>query len=258
MEAAHMTTTTQSPSAWGWLVKTFWAENEQGMFSECAAAFWKAPWAFSLVALQAGSVPLSVFWFVHYEMISLTAVPVHEWTVLHYVTMGGLVFSATSVWGWGRNFYTGLKAASWVVLLEGAMVFSATPWLRVLQLVLIISINMITAGCKSARKESAKKEREQASELQLKELRSQLEQELEAKASAEAQLAMANEQFERERAELVSHIEAQRSEYEESKAAAGGRKSSAQRSAKTTPANAAALAQPVFRVAGASHGDAVR
>jgi hypothetical protein len=56
------------------------------------------------------------------------------------------------VYAWGKlAFRAPVKAAGFVVLLEGVMVFAHTQWLSVSALAYLIAINGLATGCKFAR-----------------------------------------------------------------------------------------------------------
>lgn len=66
--------------------------------------------------------------------------------------LGGLLFSAFTLWHWGKQaFSSRVKATGFVVLLEGVMVTSHTPWLALLALGYLIAINGIATACNLAR-----------------------------------------------------------------------------------------------------------
>jgi hypothetical protein len=62
--------------------------------------------------------------------------------------LGGLVFSALTVFRWGRlAFGSPVKALGFVVLAEGVMTFCSTAWLSVVALGYLVLINAIATGC---------------------------------------------------------------------------------------------------------------
>ena len=102
--------------------------------------------------LLGGFVPLASFFVAHYEL-SATA-PLYTQKAL-YLVLGGLAYSAKTVWQWGRiAFQNALKAAGFVVLLEGVMVTSQIAWLSVAALVYLMVINGIATGCNLSTKSS--------------------------------------------------------------------------------------------------------
>jgi hypothetical protein len=67
------------------------------------------------------------------------------------IVIGGCGFSAITVYKWGRRaFDSALKAAGFVVLAEGAMSFSHTPWLSLVVLGFLVAINAIANGANLA------------------------------------------------------------------------------------------------------------
>jgi uncharacterized membrane protein HdeD (DUF308 family) len=65
-----------------------------------------------------------------------------------FLVAGGLAYSATTVYQWARlAFGHPVKALGFVVLLEGTMVASQTPWLAIVALVYLAAINAIATGC---------------------------------------------------------------------------------------------------------------
>lgn len=91
-------------------------------------------------------------------------VPVSTWTLLHLegvvrdpwqfrglVVLGGLVYSATTVYQWGKlAFVSGFKAFAFCGLVEGVMVTSTTPWLNAVALGYLVVINALATGCRLA------------------------------------------------------------------------------------------------------------
>lgn len=141
---------------WRTLVDTLWREDEHGIIGDLEEA-WSCKLALLIAAIWAGSVPLGVYVLTHVEGIHLTEVPYESWTPRHFVALGGLLFSASSVWVWGKTFYNGLKSACWVSLMEGCMVFSKTEWLQILMLTLIVVTNMMAAGSRAGQKEKKRR-----------------------------------------------------------------------------------------------------
>lgn len=63
------------------------------------------------------------------------------------MVVGGLVFSAKTVYEWTRTaFHCRYKAVGFVVLLEGVMVLASSQWLTIAALVYLIVINGIGTG----------------------------------------------------------------------------------------------------------------
>jgi hypothetical protein len=86
-------------------------------------------------------------------------VPIATYTVAHQELAGwrdpraalvaaGLLFSAKTVWQWGRQaFACPYKATGFVLLTEGVMVTSGIGWLAQLALAYLIGINAIATAC---------------------------------------------------------------------------------------------------------------
>jgi len=98
--------------------------------------------ATSIGAVLGGFVPASCFVLAHLEIAK------EFWydpkTAL---VIGGLVFSAKTVYQWGKMaFRDGSKALGFVLLIEGVMIFSGTTWLAHLALALLVGINAVATG----------------------------------------------------------------------------------------------------------------
>ena len=91
-------------------------------------------------ALLGALVPSATFTVGHYELSSWT-----EPKAL--IVLGGLAFSALTVFRWGRlAFGSAVKALGFVVLTEGVMTF-CSAWLSVVALGYLVLINAIATGC---------------------------------------------------------------------------------------------------------------
>jgi len=87
-----------------------------------------------------GLVPLLSYVEAHHD--TSTYAPL-RWALVG----GGLVFSCATVWHWGsKAFESAYKAAGFVLLLEGAMVFSGVTWLGQVALGLLMAVNAIATG----------------------------------------------------------------------------------------------------------------
>lgn len=94
--------------------------------------------------LLGGFVPLATFWLSHHELDDR---PVYAQLVT-YIVVGGLVYSAKTVYAWGQlAFQVPAKALGFVVLLEGVLIFSHTQWLSFVALAYLVGINGIATGC---------------------------------------------------------------------------------------------------------------
>jgi hypothetical protein len=94
--------------------------------------------------LLGGFVPLATFWLSHHELDDR---PIYAQLVT-YIVVGGLVYSAKTVFAWGKlAFQVPAKALGFVVLLEGVLIFSHTSWLSFVALAYLVGINGIATGC---------------------------------------------------------------------------------------------------------------
>ena len=92
-------------------------------------------------ALLGALVPSVTFVVGHYELTSWTEPKA-------FIVLGGLAFSALTVFRWGRlAFGSAVKALGFVVLAEGVMTFCSTAWLSVVALGYLVLINAIATGC---------------------------------------------------------------------------------------------------------------
>jgi uncharacterized membrane protein (UPF0136 family) len=119
----------------------------------------KNPVALVLGALLGGFVPVATYFVAHGEAQGFSLATV--------LVLGGLVYSAKTVWAWGRlAFGCVWKATGFVLLVEGVMVTSKTPGLAVAALCYLVAINAIATGCllalKDAPPEVAKKSAKKA------------------------------------------------------------------------------------------------
>lgn len=107
----------------------------------------KARLATFLGFMLGGFVPLASFIVAHYEVS--TAEGYFQMGTL--LVLGGLVYSAKTVFDWGRLAFTsGFKSLGFCVLMEGVMITSHTAWLSFLALGYLIGINGIATGVKLA------------------------------------------------------------------------------------------------------------
>lgn len=96
-----------------------------------------------LGALLGAVVPVGTYWVAHHELDPRTL-----WQPAAGLVLGGLVFSAKTVLQWGAlAFQDRLKATGFVLLVEGTMVFSKTPWLALVMLAVLVAINGTATGC---------------------------------------------------------------------------------------------------------------
>lgn len=98
-------------------------------------------------ALLGAVVPFVTFIVAHYQ---LSAEPWRDPKAL--LVLGGLLYSARTVYQWGRLALDSWpKALGFTVLLEGVMVASSQLWLAVVALVYLCLINAIATGVTLAR-----------------------------------------------------------------------------------------------------------
>lgn len=89
-----------------------------------------------------GFVPIATYAVAHREI----AASAHGYAMLALV-MGGLLFSAKTVWQWGRlAFNDPWKATGFVLLLEGVMTLSGQQSVAIAALIVLTSINAIATG----------------------------------------------------------------------------------------------------------------
>ena len=93
-------------------------------------------------------VPVAGYWLAHRE-VSPTA-PLYG-QLAAWLVAGGLLYSCTSVYAWGKAaFGSGVKALGFCILLEGVLVSSRATWLGLTALVYLAAINAVVAGTKLA------------------------------------------------------------------------------------------------------------
>ena len=97
--------------------------------------------------LLGGFVPVASYAVVHGEFDPGRPGSIHSLVSLLLVA-GGLLFSARTVYDWGKlAFRAGGKAFGFVVLMEGVMVVSDRPWLSLVALGYLVAINAVSTGC---------------------------------------------------------------------------------------------------------------
>ncbi len=101
--------------------------------------------ASTIGGLLGAVVPIMTYWIAHYEHTG-------ELRSIHTALVaGGLAYSAPTVFQWAhRALQSRLKAAGFVVLVEGVMLASGTPWLTLLGLAVLVAINATATGCNLA------------------------------------------------------------------------------------------------------------
>ena len=98
-----------------------------------------------LGAFLGSLVPLTSYVVAHYEL--RTDVPLYA-QVGTVLVLGGLLFSATTIYTLGKlAFQSAPKALGFVLLTEGALIFARTPWLGWVALAYLVTINAVATGC---------------------------------------------------------------------------------------------------------------
>jgi tryptophan-rich sensory protein len=102
-----------------------------------------------LGAALGGFVPVATYTVAH-EQLHVGAV---DWSDMSFspawaLVAGGLLYSAKTVWQWGKlTFDDRWKATGFVLLVEGVMVFSPIVWLSRTALGYLVAINAIATSC---------------------------------------------------------------------------------------------------------------
>lgn len=95
--------------------------------------------------LLGGIVPIATYLEAHYDLD--TSLPLQS-QIATYLVLGGLAFSAKTVFDWARMaFQNPLKATGFVVLLEGVMITSGVAVLPLVLLAILVGINGVATGC---------------------------------------------------------------------------------------------------------------
>jgi hypothetical protein len=114
----------------------------------------KARLATFLGFLLGGFVPSASYIVAHHELDHTKPLYFQPGLLL---VLGGLLYSAKTVYEWGVNaFANKMKALGFVVLLEGVMILSSTPAIAVAALIYLAMINGIATGCNLSLKSGAK------------------------------------------------------------------------------------------------------
>lgn len=126
-------------------VQTSSLDSERDVVSQIKLAF-ANPLPLLIGALIGALVPIATYTVGHAELGAA------GWaSVPGAIVIGGCVFSAITVYKWGRRaFDSALKALGFVVLSEGVMTFSQTPWLSMLMLSFLVAINAVANGANLA------------------------------------------------------------------------------------------------------------
>lgn len=122
--------------------------EDLGVVSQIKRAFSPRNRLASAIGLLAGAiVPVSIYQLSHGEAMPLTRDP-SSW-VPWALVLSGLVYSGHTVFSWARMALGGpVKAFAFAALLEGVMVLSHTPWLRLTVLGYLVAINAVGSACR--------------------------------------------------------------------------------------------------------------
>lgn len=92
-----------------------------------------------------GLVPTTTYMISHYEIT--WDKPIY-FQVSSFLVLGGLLYSATTVFSWGLlAFGHWIKALGFVILTEGTLVMSHITWLSLCSLGYLVAINGVATGC---------------------------------------------------------------------------------------------------------------
>lgn len=126
------------------------AQREPGIVDQVRIAFRpRNRLATALGGVLGGAVPVASWQLAHHEIDAARDL----WAQLPaWLVLGGLLFSALTVFGWARSaFGSPAKALGFVVLLEGVLVASSTSWLGAGALGLLVAINATATGVRLSR-----------------------------------------------------------------------------------------------------------
>lgn len=108
----------------------------------------RSPLAFTVGLVLGAFVPFATYSVSHSEI---------DWSrplwrqAAAYFVLGGLIFSAATVYGWGQKaFLQRSKALGFVLLMEGTMITSHTKGLALAALVYLCAINGVATACNLA------------------------------------------------------------------------------------------------------------
>ena len=120
--------------------------KSSGVVSQVRAALQpKARLATCLGFLLGGFVPLASYVVAHHEIDPSKPLYLQVATA---IVLGGLVYSARTVYEWGKMaFQSPFKATGFVLLTEGIMVTAQSRWLAIAALAYLIVINGVATGC---------------------------------------------------------------------------------------------------------------
>lgn len=120
--------------------------RQMGVVDEVELAFSaRSRLATGLGFVLGGVIPIATYLEVHFDLDHTR--PLHGQAAT-YMIAGGLLFSAKTVFAWGRRaFRDPWKALGFVALLEGVMVTSDVHALATVLLAILVAINGIATGC---------------------------------------------------------------------------------------------------------------
>ena len=116
-----------------------------GVIGQIRFAFTRGAYLGTIIGIVLGGfVPVGAYTICHEELPHQSG---WAWAFLALLVLGGLVFSAKTVWQWAAAaFQDPWKASGFVILLEGIMVLAETPWLSWSALLLLVAVNGIATG----------------------------------------------------------------------------------------------------------------
>jgi hypothetical protein len=129
--------------------------SKRGVVAQCRAAFARGNRLAAAVGLAIGGfVPVATYLVAHAVRWELSPVVV----LAAVLALGGLAFSAPTVFDWTREAFGGrgsrlavVKAGGFVVLLEGVMVCARGLGLEILGLVALAYLVLVNAAATAAR-----------------------------------------------------------------------------------------------------------
>jgi VIT1/CCC1 family predicted Fe2+/Mn2+ transporter len=126
-------------------------QRELGVVEQVRASMKpKARLATIIGFLFGGFVPLASWVVAHHELDKTRPFYLQVGTL---IVLGGLVYSASTVYQWGKlAFRSGSKSLGFVFLLEGVLLASLTEWLSLAALGFLVFVNGIATGCNLSRK----------------------------------------------------------------------------------------------------------
>lgn len=126
----------------------------QGVISQVRIAS-NNPVALLVGCLLGGFVPFATYFVAHTTTLG--------WNLATLLVLGGLLYSAKTVYQWGRQaFSCPYKAAGFVLLIEGTMVTSNIRWLSITALCYLVAINAVATGCQLALRDKPSKATQKA------------------------------------------------------------------------------------------------